>query len=401
MNGPLPRLFRRRSSAPRRRIPLRLRIALLTGGLALVVSFTLVLFINAIALDSFHRIILLNPALITRIVQHRAAQDPNILKDSSFVVKGNPLERALLLELRTISLIGFGLVALLTGAGAYWIAGLTLRPVKRVSEAARRISASTLDTRLALDGPHDEVKELADTFDNMLERLQQTFEHQGHFVGDVAHELRTPLASLRTNLEVVTSDPQANLEDYREMAATQERALTRLERLVSDLLILARSEQPPHLADVALAPLLEEVCSDLQQHARTCDVTLELQNDRDLDVMTHGDATLLARVFSNLVENGIAYNHPGGRVVMTLDQKETLAIIRVADTGIGIPPEQQAHIFERFYRVDSSQRCHQRGAGLGLSIVAAITQQHGGKVQVESTPGQGSIFTVVLPIPLN
>ncbi len=405
---PLPHLFRRRApgstSATKsgRRLPLRLRIALLSGALALVVSFTLVLFINAIALDSFHRIILVNPTLIVQVAKH-ASQDPNFLKDTSFIVKGNPLERALLLELRTISLIGFGLVALLTSACAYWLAGLTLRPIKRVSEAAKRISASTLDTRLALPGPRDEVKELADTFDSMLERLQSTFEQQGRFVGDVAHELRTPLASLRTNLEVVTSDPQATLEDYREMAATQERALTRLERLVSDLLILARSEQPAdqrhEFADVALWPLLEEVCGDLRQTAEAHDITLELHNERDLDVVARGDAGLLARVFSNLVENGIYYNHPGGKVAVSLDQKASLAIIRIADTGFGIAPEQQPHIFERFYRVDTSPQCRRHGTGLGLSIVSAITQQHDGQVQVESSPGRGSIFTVVLPLP--
>jgi heavy metal sensor kinase len=406
MDRPLLRIFRRRipastgSRAARRRLPLRLRIALLSGALALVVSFTLVLFINAIALDSFHRIILVNPTLIVQAAR-RASQDPNFFKNASFAFRGNPLERALLLELRTISLIGFGLVALLTSACAYWLAGLTLRPIKRVSEAAKRISASTLDTRLALPGPQDEVKELADTFDSMLGRLQSTFEQQGRFVGDVAHELRTPLASLRTNLEVVTSDPQADLEDYREMAATQERALTRLERLVSDLLILARSEQPPaqqqNLADVALGPLLEEVCSDLQSTAEKHDITLELRNERDLDVVVRGDAVLLARVFSNLVENGIYYNHPGGKVALALDQKASHAIIRIADTGIGIATDSQPHIFERFYRVEPT--CRNRGTGLGLSIVAAITQQHGGHVQVESVPGQGSIFTVLLPLP--
>ncbi len=278
----------------------------------------------------------------------------------------------------------------------------TLRPVKRVSEAARRISASTLDTRLSLDGPKDEIKELADTFDGMLERLQQTFESQGRFVGDVAHELRTPLASLRTNLEVVASDPRATLEDYRNMAAIQERALTRLERLVADLLILARSEQSaqPFVQDsLALGPLLEEVCSDLQCTAGAHDVTLELQSD--LDVVVEGDGALLARVFSNLAENGIYYNHPGGKVTITLDQKKShvasFAVVRISDTGLGIPPEKQASIFQRFYRAENSRVCHLRGAGLGLSIVAAITQQHGGTVQVESSPGEGSVFTVVLP----
>ncbi|HEV2583502.1 MAG TPA: ATP-binding protein [Ktedonobacteraceae bacterium] len=391
------RRARKRTHTPKRRIALRLRIALISAALALVGCFTLVLFINTIALGSFPQIIRVNPAFIVKIVErHSLPHGISIPNNGANFLQLNPLERALLLELRTISLIGFGLVALVTGVGAYWLAGYSLRPVQRVSEAARRISASTLNTRLALDGPNDEIKELADTFDAMLERLQLTFDSQGRFMGDVAHELRTPLASLRTNLEVVSSDPQATLEDYREMSAAQERALTRLERLVADLLILARSEQPPVRASVALGPLLEEVCSDLQCAAASHRITLELQSD--LDVMVRGDSTLLARVFSNLVENGIHYNHPGGKVTLSLDQKQSLAIVLIVDTGIGIPAEQQTRIFERFYRADSSHTCHQGGVGLGLSIVAAITQQHGGQAQVESAPGEGSIFTIVLPI---
>jgi heavy metal sensor kinase len=393
---PHPRLWPR-PAPTKRRVALRLRIALVSATLALVGCFTLVLFINTIALGSFPRIIRFNPAFIIKIEnRHATSAGSSISNDGFNPFQLNPLEGALLLELRTISLIGFGLVALVTGAGAYWLAGYSLRPLERVSEAAQRISASTLDTRLALDGPKDEIKKLADTFDGMLERLQQTFESQGRFVGDVAHELRTPLASLRANLEVVATDPQATLEDYREMAATQERALTRLERLVADMLILARSEQSRTFGSVTLGPLLDEVCSDLQSAAAARNITLEFQND--LDITVPGDSTLLARVFSNLVENAIHYNQPGGGVTITLDQKQSLAVVRVSDTGIGISPKQQAHIFERFYRADDSRACHQGGAGLGLSIVAAIVQQHNGHVQAESIPGKGSIFTVVLPI---
>ena len=374
----------------RTRLPLRVQIAIWSGLLALIVSFTLLLFINTIALKSFHSILRDNPGLLVRIVKPSAA-----LNNGIYRFQGNPLERSLLLELRSISLIGFGLMAIFTGIGAYFFAGFALRPLRRVSQAARQISARTLDTRLALTGPRDEVKELADTFDAMLHRLQQTFEQQGRFVADAAHELRTPLTSLRTNLEVVTADPEATLDDYREMATTQERALTRLERLVADLLLLAKSEQPLQRDEVALAPLLQEVCDEAACLARTQQVTVELRCDSDVTVQ--GDAALLQRVFSNLIENGIRYNRKGGAVVLTLDSKASHAIVRVSDTGIGIAPEQQPHIFERFYRVDCSRAQHNGGAGLGLSIVSAILQQHGGHIQVESTPDTGSSFTIVLP----
>jgi heavy metal sensor kinase len=381
----------------KRRLPLRLRLALWSGGLVLVLSFGLLLFINSVAFSSFNRIFRDRtppPVTIERRTQ------PGCFSTIPFVCFStrptNPLELALIFELRNISLIGLGLVTLLGGAGAYWFAGIALRPVRRVSTAARQISANTLDTRLALEGPKDEIKELADTFDAMLERLGQTFELQNRFVADVAHELRTPLASLRTNLEVVAADKDASLDDYRAMVATQERALTRLERLVADMLILATSEQPLVRSEVALAPLLEEVFCDLQQQANARQVTLRLIDSAEVTAL--GNGQLLARAFSNLIENGIYYNHPGGEVVVTLDQKEEQALVTIADTGIGIDADKQAHIFERFYRVDCSRARHNGGAGLGLAIVAAIVQQHGGEVQVESIPGRGSAFTVALPL---
>jgi heavy metal sensor kinase len=298
--------------------------------------------------------------------------------------------------LRSISLVGLGMVAVLGGAGAYLLAGIALRPVRKVSEAARSISASTLDTRLALPGPRDEVKELADTFDAMLGRLQQTFEMQGRFVADVAHELRTPLASLRTNLEVVTEDEHATPDDYRAMVATQERALTRLERLVADLLVLATSQQPLSSSEVTLGALLEEVVSDLRHVAEARQVSVQLFNETE--VVVRGDSGLLARVFSNLIENGINYNSPGGTVTVTIRQQDASAVVKVADTGIGIAPENLPHVFERFYRVDASRSRHDGGAGLGLSIVAALVRQHGGEVEVESEPGKGSVFTLRLPM---
>ncbi len=205
----------------KRRLPLRLRLALWSGGLLLVLNFALLLIINTDAISTFPRIIRSNdPAAARRGFDGRLSHTaptsslPPQLTDL-FGRPASPLERALLLEVRTSSLIGLVLVAIAGGAGAYWAAGIILRPVRMVSKAAQRISASTLSTRLALDGPKDETKELADAFDTMLGRLERTFEQQSRFVADVAHELRTPLASLRTTLEVVPADTETTLDDYR------------------------------------------------------------------------------------------------------------------------------------------------------------------------------------------
>jgi len=387
----------------KRRLSLRLRLALWSGGLLLVLNFALLLIINTDAISTFPRIIRSNdPVAARRGFDARTSRTspPSSVPPQLIDIFGrsaSPLERALLLEVRTSSLIGLVLVALAGGLGAYWAAGIILRPVRMVSKAAQRISASTLNTRLALDGPRDETKELADAFDTMLGRLERTFEQQSRFVADVAHELRTPLASLRTTLEVVPADTETTLDDYRTMVVTQERALSRLERLVADLLILATSEQPLSRSEVTLGPLVEEVFTDLKHAADARQVTLRLTNEEE--VVAYGDEALLTRAFSNLVENGIHYNHPGGEVAVTILRKDVWAVVTISDTGVGIASEQQALIFDRFYRVDASRTRNRGGAGLGLSIVAAIVQRHGGQVQVESTAGAGSTFTVLLPIP--
>jgi heavy metal sensor kinase len=381
------------------RLPLRLRLALWSGALLLALNFAVLLFINTVAISTFPRIIRINiPVEARRELDRRSSRSisiPPMLVDL-FGRPVSPLERALLLELNTSSLIGLALVTIAGGLGAYWAAGLSLRPVQRVSKAAERISANTLNTRLALDGPQDEIKELADAFDTMLGRLERTFELQGRFVADVAHELRTPLATLRTNLEVVSNDEYATLDDYRTMVATQERALVRLERLIADLLILATGEKPLSQHEVTLGSLIEEVFSDLKHVADERHVALYLVNDTE--VVVRGDESLLARTFSNLIENAIHYNRSGGRVAVNIHCKDSWAVIAVADTGVGIAPESLPHVFDRFYRIDGSRSRHKGGAGLGLSIVATIVQRHGGHVQVESLPGIGSVFTVLLPL---
>jgi heavy metal sensor kinase len=403
-----PRPLERARQRGRRLLPLRLRIAIGSAALVFVLSFSLLFFVNIAVINGFSRVIhnsgLDRPRATATSGGVRSRDSgtggtPLAERLAESFARGhlNPIERALLLELQSISLIGLALVAVLGGLGAYWLAGTALRPLRRVSSAARRISVDTLDTRLALTGPHDEIKELADAFDAMLARLEETFAQQGRFVASVAHELRTPLAAMRSSLEVVTTDPSASLADYQEMASAQERALTRLESLVSNMLILARSEQPLQVHnEVSLGPLLEEVLHELQMAAQEHQVTLILGNTPDLVVQ--GDELLLARVFSNLVENGIRYNRLGGEVRVDIERDGDQARITVADTGIGIPPEEQERVFDRFYRVDCSRSRHSGGAGLGLSIVAAIVQQHHGRVSLWSEPGVGSIFTVRLPL---
>lgn len=299
-------------------------------------------------------------------------------------------------QMTIISLIGLGLILSLGGVGSYWLAGRALRPIQQLAQAAGEIDAKRLDTRLNLTGPEDELTQLAATFDVMMDRLEAAFEQQGRFVADAAHELRTPLATLRASLDVVRADPNATIEDYQSMSAAVEHALTRLQGLVDDLLLLATEEHIPPDSAIAIEPILEEVMLDLKPLASEQSVSLRLTGASDL--MTRGDATLLARVFQNLIENGIRYNREGGEVVVNVCAEGEWLVVTVADTGSGIPAEEQSRIFDRFYRVDPSRSRHRGGAGLGLSIARHIVELHGGQLEVESTLDIGSTFILKLPL---
>jgi heavy metal sensor kinase len=370
--------------------------------LVLVLGLVLVLFVNVVISKSF-------PHIIAQSLDAQSSPPPLSSCHSTFVSADNnkiflckttlhpaQLNSSLATNVLSISLIGLALVAILGCTGAYWFVGRALIPLQYASRTAERIQARTLHTRLALDGPDDEIKRLADALDSMLERLEQAFEMQSRFVADVSHELRTPLALLRTNLEVATENEQATL---REVITTQERAVARLEHLVSDLLILAKSEQPatPE-SEISLGPLIEEVLDEIKPTAKTRQVTLHLENNAEVIVCTNDDGSLLMRAFSNLIENAIHYNHAGGEVVVALNQSSEFAQVTITDTGIGIAAEQLPHIFERFYRTDGSRARNKGGAGLGLAIASTIIQQHKGTIKVSSTPHKGSTFTVALPM---
>jgi signal transduction histidine kinase len=201
---------------------------------------------------------------------------------------------------------------------------------------------------------------------------------------------------LRTQLEVIQQDPNATLSDYREMGATLIVMLDRLDRLTEDLLLLAKGEKQITREPVNLEVLLTEVIHELTPLAQASQVGLRLQMTEE--IVFPADSRLLSRAVSNLVENGIRYNHPGGTVTVQADFQGNRLAIRVEDTGIGITESDLALIFERFYRVDRARDRNRGGSGLGLAISDHIVQLHGGEIRVSSTPGEGSSFTLWLPV---
>lgn len=384
-----------------RSLTLSRRLMLWTAVLLIVLGFLQAFFISKLTdiyVPKTITEVILSPTQIASFEPSpESLAQTDLLSPSTTVTPSvQVIQESVLRQVHTISFIVAGVFALIGVLGAYWIAQQALQPVQRLSWMVKDIRADTLDRRLALDGPSDEIKELADAFDNTLERLKLSFEQQGRFVADVAHELRIPLATLRTNLEVTQQDPNATLTDYQEMNVILNRTLDRMERLTEDLLILTRGEKELRTGQVNLEVLLTEVVQELKPLAQSNQITLDLQVSGEVTILA--DEHILTLAVSNLIENGIRYNHPSGSVMISGQVQGNEAIIQVQDTGIGIPTEELPHIFERFYRVDRSRDRHQDGSGLGLAICFHCVQLLGGRIGVESTPEKGSIFSVWLPL---
>lgn len=285
-----------------------------------------------------------------------------------------------------------GLVALL---GGWMLTARALGPIREITRVARRIAATgRFEQRIAVPPRRDELGELAATFNDMLARLERTFGRQKEFLADASHELRGPLMVIRGNLDLLRLDlpPAERAQSVRE--ATEE--VDRMANLVSDLLFLSEVDAPETVAHAPVA--LHEVVAEVYARARDVDGgqhELALAENDPATVL--GDRERLGQMVWNLVENGLRYTPPGGRVTLALRRQGQVAEVLVADTGIGIPAEHLPRIFERFYRVDRARSRSQGGTGLGLAIVKQIAEAHGGQVRVRSEPGVGSTFTVALP----
>jgi len=299
--------------------------------------------------------------------------------------------------LRNYSIIGICCLIVLGGVSIYFLSRKMLKPVDRVSSLAARISSTNLKERINHQGPDDEIKRLADTFDGMLERLETAFQSQKQFVQDASHELRTPIAIAQTNIEVLEMDDKATIKDYERLKDILKMNLERMSTLSEKLLLLSEAEQgKTSRAAVDIAPLLAETISELETKAQEKNIRLTTDHV-DKNIPVSGDALRLKQVFMNLIDNAIKYNKPGGEVSISARVDDTKVVIEVKDNGIGISQADRQRVFERFYRVDKSRSRAQGGSGLGLAIVKKIVEEHGGAASVESSLGEGSTFRVTLP----
>jgi two-component system OmpR family sensor kinase len=290
------------------------------------------------------------------------------------------------------------LAVLLAGGGGWLLARRALRPVDRMTEAARRISAEHLDERVHTTGTGDELDRLAATLNAMLDRLDMAFRQIRQFSADASHELQTPLTILQGELEVALRAPRTP-DDYRRVLTSALEESARIARLVDGLLLLSRADAGVLRMDrqpVDLALLVTDVCEHLQVLAEARGVTVDCGPLTPITLQ--GDRHHLRRLLVNLVDNGVKYTPAGGRVTLGLHQDNAWAVLGMSDTGIGLAPEERERVFQRFYRAPAAVSRGEEGSGLGLCIARSIAEAHGGSIQVESAEGHGSTLTVFLPL---
>lgn len=285
-------------------------------------------------------------------------------------------------------------VTIVSAAIAYFVSGQALKPLRKLSQQAEKIDQDSIsDIRLNEDTVK-EFRQLSVSVNLMLDRLSESFATQRQFSGNAAHELRTPLAIMQTKLELFAAEHK-NLEgDTAELVRSQAEQLDRLSKLVHTLLEMSNLSSAPRSDRIELAPLVEEIITDLTPLASQNDITME--QDCDNVVITGSDALIYRLVF-NLIENAVKYNRRGGSVSVSVHKENSDVVVRVSDTGCGIPEEYRESIFQPFFRVDKSRSRQMGGVGLGLALVHEIAVLHGGSVRAEPGNKSGTVFIVTLP----
>jgi signal transduction histidine kinase len=303
-----------------------------------------------------------------------------------------------LARLSGYSLVALGVLFLLSLLIGWFVSGRALRPIHRIADVARDIQATDLSRRIALDGPQDELRQLADTFDEMLDRLDQGFERQRQFITDVSHDLRNPLAVIQTNIEVALDDPDASAGDWRRTGEIVQRTAGRMSALVDDLLATARRRHRRIAKEtVALEELVDEVASEMAASGASRAVTLSAIEGESVAVT--GDRGALKRALSNLVDNAIRLSPNDTTVKIGAGRTRGWAWLAVADQGPGIAPDQVEHVFDRYQR--GSAEGDDSHLGLGLAIVREVAIAHGGEAHAAGRDGGGTTFTMWLPLEPN
>ncbi|RNC72242.1 MAG: HAMP domain-containing protein [Desulfuromonadales bacterium] len=294
--------------------------------------------------------------------------------------------------------VSIPLSLLLWSVGGWFLAGRALKPVDLITRSARKITAENLSHRLEVANPQDEIGRLAQTFNDTLERLENAFTRVRRFSADVSHELRTPLTILRGETEVGLRWAREP-DEFRELFRSNLEEINRMSQIIEALLELSRAEEGGLRLELAELDL-DGHLAELVQQSRLIEPEkgLRITFTAHEPVAIRGDWLRLRQVFMNLLDNAVKYTSAGGEVSVVLDSCNGYARVMVVDSGSGIPSDDLSHIFERFYRVDKARNRADGGCGLGLSLARLFTEAHGGRIEVVSEVGKGSVFTVYLPL---
>jgi heavy metal sensor kinase len=291
---------------------------------------------------------------------------------------------------------------LCAAAGGYWISTRALAPVDQITQTARTISAQNLSSRLVVPQTRDELQRLSETLNGMLERLEAAFKKITQFTADASHELRTPVAVMRTRAELSLRKART-ADEYRDVIAEVLSELEKTSRLIDQLMFLARADSGAETLEFRatnVAEVLREACHQGSALAEAKQVAFQEQISGD-SLWIQGDASSLRRLFLILIDNAVKYTPTNGQVEVSLQRSDGFAVAEVRDTGIGIAETDLPNVFERFYRADKARTRESGGLGLGLSIGRWITEVHAGTIEVRSAPGHGSNFQIRLPIAKN
>ncbi len=334
----------------------------------------------------------------------RVRAEPLLVDGRAYLLAGRyPLREAeqTMDGIRRMFALAIPLLILAAATSGYFLARRSLAPVASMAEHAADISATNLHERMPVSGG-DELVRLAKVINALLDRLEQSFEQQRRFMADASHELRTPTAIVRTEADVTLSRPHREEPEYRESVGIMQDAAQRLTRIVDDLFLLARSDAGHlvvHRAPMHLEDVIDDAIRSVRPLAEQSHVHVELSEA--IEVPLVGDADLLGRLMLNLLHNAIKYSPPGSAVRVRMTSREQRVEVTVTDEGVGIPPEAQGRVFDRFFRVDASrareETSHTSGAGLGLAIARRIAEAHVGVLDLaESRPGR-TVFRFSIP----
>ena len=313
------------------------------------------------------------------------------------------------------SVIATTIIILLSSVCTYFLTKKALTPLQKLTSEVSQIQAQNLSTQLPVPNSKDEIAQLTSSFNEMLTRLDNAFSTQKQFSANAAHELRTPLAVLQTNLEVFEKKQEPEMVEYQQLFTMIKEQTARLSQLVGTLLDMTNLKSVPRTDHVSLEELVDEVFCDLDPVAEKAGISIHFDDSSSQDWHTDvhtpdasvlnnnirnitGSYVLLYRAVYNLVENAIKYNRPNGSVTVSVKEKNGQAMILVKDTGIGISPENQKKIFDPFFRVDKSRSRAMGGAGLGLALVDSIAKEHRGTVKVLESSSAGSTIVLMLPV---